>query len=75
MPAVGFSPLAGTPILLHEHNEALSVATFLKGIGTYVAVIEALAAAPRQPAEEERDELEAAIASGAAAARKRARRR
>ena len=51
IPAVGFSPLPGTPILLHEHNEALSVQTFLDGIATYVQVIEALAGAERQPAE------------------------
>ena len=44
--AVGFSPMAHTPVLLHEHNEALSVRTFLDGIRAYEAVIPALANAP-----------------------------
>jgi aminoacylase len=73
VPAVGFSPLPGTPILLHEHNEALSVATFLTGITTYARVIEELAAAEKQPAEE--DEAKEAAGDAAAAATKRARRR
>jgi len=44
--AVGFSPMAATPMLLHEHDEALSVATFLKGVGAYQAILFALADAP-----------------------------
>mmetsp|Transcript_32679 Transcript_32679/g.66705 ORF Transcript_32679/g.66705 Transcript_32679/m.66705 type:complete len:450 (+) Transcript_32679:634-1983(+) len=44
--AVGFSPMANTPTLLHEHDEALSVRTFLAGIKAYEALIPALADAP-----------------------------
>ena len=44
VPAVGFSPMPNTPILLHEHNEALSIQTFLSGIETYAQVIDALSA-------------------------------
>lgn len=46
--AVGFSPMANSPILLHEHNEALSVATFLRGIEVYQSVICALASFPNE---------------------------
>lgn len=49
--AIGFSPMSGTPTLLHEHNEALSVATFLRGIGVYETVIDALACTTRQSQE------------------------
>ena len=44
--AIGFSPMASTPVLLHEHNEALSVSTFMHGIKAYEAIIPALADAP-----------------------------
>ena len=44
--AVGFSPMAATPVLLHEHNEALSVRTYLDGIRAYEAIIPAIADAP-----------------------------
>ena len=30
MPAFGFSPMANTPILLHEHNEYLDVGVYLE---------------------------------------------
>jgi len=49
--AIGFSPMASTPILLHEHNEALSVASFLRGIEVYEEVIDRLANTARQAGE------------------------
>eukprot|EP00668_Euglena_longa_P000374 GGOE01000480.1.p1 GENE.GGOE01000480.1~~GGOE01000480.1.p1 ORF type:complete len:492 (-),score=115.99 GGOE01000480.1:156-1553(-) len=45
IPAFGFSPLANTPILLHEHNEYIDEGVFLEGIDVYVRIIEALAGA------------------------------
>merc|ERR1712151_733319 len=51
VPSIGFSPMAETPILLHEHNEALSVATFLRGIAVYERIIFALAEAGLQVGE------------------------
>jgi len=51
MNALGFSPMKGTPTLLHEHNEALSVSTFLNGIGMYETIIDKLANASRQHTE------------------------
>eukprot|EP00008_Paramoeba_atlantica_P011317 CAMPEP_0201491732 /NCGR_PEP_ID=MMETSP0151_2-20130828/30981_1 /ASSEMBLY_ACC=CAM_ASM_000257 /TAXON_ID=200890 /ORGANISM="Paramoeba atlantica, Strain 621/1 / CCAP 1560/9" /LENGTH=444 /DNA_ID=CAMNT_0047878227 /DNA_START=69 /DNA_END=1403 /DNA_ORIENTATION=- len=35
VPAFGFSPMANTPILLHEHNEYLDVGVYLEGIEIY----------------------------------------
>merc|ERR1712166_1074598 len=49
--AIGFSPMAKSPILLHEHNEALSVKAFLYGISVYEKVLDALATAPKQEQE------------------------
>ncbi|GJN03954.1 hypothetical protein PR202_ga21455 [Eleusine coracana subsp. coracana] len=43
IPALGFSPMANTPILLHDHNEFLSKDEYIKGIGIYESVIKALA--------------------------------
>ncbi|GJN15763.1 hypothetical protein PR202_gb02702 [Eleusine coracana subsp. coracana] len=43
IPALGFSPMANTPILLHDHNEFLSKDEYIKGIGIYEFVIRALA--------------------------------
>ena len=43
IPALGFSPINNTPILLHDHNEFLNEETFLRGIGVYEDVITALA--------------------------------
>lgn len=43
IPAFGFSPMANTPILLHDHNEFLNEAEYLKGIGVYEAIIESYA--------------------------------
>lgn len=49
--AIGFSPMAGTPILLHEHDEALSVTAFLRGIEVYEEIIDRLGNTPRQEGE------------------------
>ncbi|KAG1711395.1 hypothetical protein DVH05_008647 [Phytophthora capsici] len=38
VPAIGFSPMKRTEILLHEHNESLSKDTFLYGISVYTSV-------------------------------------
>ncbi|KAG3090227.1 hypothetical protein PI124_g19240 [Phytophthora idaei] len=40
VPAIGFSPMKRTEILLHEHNESLSKDTFLHGISVYVSVFQ-----------------------------------
>lgn len=39
LPAFGFSPMANTPILLHDHNEFLNREEYLKGIKIYVQII------------------------------------
>ncbi|CAL9193839.1 uncharacterized protein LOC103989500 [Musa acuminata AAA Group] len=46
IPALGFSPMANTPILLHDHNEFLMDSVFLKGIKVYEHVISALSSLP-----------------------------
>ncbi|TMW63754.1 hypothetical protein Poli38472_002695 [Pythium oligandrum] len=38
IPALGFSPMSNTEILLHEHNERLHKDTFLHGIEVYEAI-------------------------------------
>ena len=43
VPALGFSPMNHTAVLLHDHNECLSEAIFLKGIDAYCHIIPALA--------------------------------
>ncbi|PON48323.1 N-acyl-L-amino-acid amidohydrolase [Trema orientale] len=43
LPAIGFSPMANTPILLHDHNEFLNKAEYLKGIEVYESIIKAYA--------------------------------
>ncbi|XP_046582533.1 aminoacylase-1-like [Haliotis rubra] len=43
IPALGFSPMNHTPILLHDHNEFLSEKIFLRGIDIYYEIIPALA--------------------------------
>ena len=50
--AIGFSPLRCTPTLLHEHDEALAIDSFLEGIGVYERIITALAGAERQATEQ-----------------------
>ncbi|XP_073973329.1 aminoacylase-1-like isoform X2 [Rhodnius prolixus] len=42
IPAFGFSPMNKTPVLLHDHDEYLSEATFLTGLDIYSKLIPAL---------------------------------
>ncbi|XVF36885.1 hypothetical protein REPUB_Repub19eG0097300 [Reevesia pubescens] len=42
IPALGFSPMMNTPILLHEHNEFLKDSVYLRGIEVYESVISSL---------------------------------
>ncbi|KAG0503728.1 hypothetical protein HPP92_003800 [Vanilla planifolia] len=42
IPVLGFSPMANTPILLHDHNEFLKDTVFLNGIKVYESVISAV---------------------------------
>ncbi|XP_032996549.1 aminoacylase-1 isoform X2 [Lacerta agilis] len=42
-PAIGFSPMNRTPVLLHDHNEFLNEQVFLRGIEIYAHLIAALA--------------------------------
>ena len=42
VPCLGFSPMRNTPILLHDHDEYLSVEAFLEGIEVYTKVLPAL---------------------------------
>ncbi|XP_056000914.1 aminoacylase-1-like isoform X1 [Ostrea edulis] len=48
IPALGFSPMNKTPILLHDHNEFLNEKVFLKGVDVYCELIPALANVPRK---------------------------
>ncbi|XP_015775121.1 PREDICTED: aminoacylase-1-like, partial [Acropora digitifera] len=41
-PAIGFSPMNNTPILLHDHDEFLNESVFLRGIEIYCEIITAL---------------------------------
>ncbi|XP_047509101.1 aminoacylase-1A-like [Pieris napi] len=43
IPALGFSPMNNTPVLLHDHDEFLSADVFLKGIDIYTQLIPAVA--------------------------------
>ena len=43
IPALGFSPMNNTPILLHDHNEFLNENVFMKGIDIYCEIIPAVA--------------------------------
>ncbi|XP_078270464.1 aminoacylase-1-like isoform X2 [Rhinoraja longicauda] len=45
-PAIGFSPMNHTPILLHDHNEHLNQRVFLTGIDIYTHLLSALACVP-----------------------------
>lgn len=42
IPALGFSPMINTPILLHDHNEFLEDKVFLRGIKVYESIISSL---------------------------------
>uniref|UniRef100_A0A1W7RJG1 N-acyl-aliphatic-L-amino acid amidohydrolase n=1 Tax=Agkistrodon contortrix contortrix TaxID=8713 RepID=A0A1W7RJG1_AGKCO len=50
-PAIGFSPMNYTPVLLHDHNEFLNEQIFLHGIEIYARLIPALASVPPLQAE------------------------
>ena len=39
IPALGFSPMPNTPVLLHDHNEFLNEDIFLRGIDIFVDII------------------------------------
>ncbi|CAG4985660.1 unnamed protein product [Colias eurytheme] len=43
IPAIGFSPMNHTPVLLHDHDEYLNADIFLKGIDIYVKILTAVA--------------------------------
>lgn len=46
VPALGFSPMNQTPVLLHDHNERLHEDVFLRGIDIYARLLPALASVP-----------------------------
>jgi len=48
-PALGFSPMPRTPILLHDHNEYIEESIFLQGILTYQNLMADLANVPPPP--------------------------
>lgn len=43
--ALGFSPINNTPILMHDHDEYLTIDVFLNGIEIYKKLIPKLASA------------------------------
>jgi aminoacylase len=43
IPAIGFSPMINTPVLLHDHDEYLQADVYLKGIEIYKKIIENVA--------------------------------
>jgi aminoacylase len=47
IPAIGFSPMNHTPVLLHDHNEYLNENTFLKGVDFFVHLVRELASLSR----------------------------
>ncbi|KAM5293035.1 aminoacylase-1 isoform 2-T2 [Ctenodactylus gundi] len=49
IPALGFSPMNHTPVLLHDHDERLHEAVFLRGIDIYTRLLSALASVPTLP--------------------------
>ncbi|XP_058844333.1 aminoacylase-1A-like isoform X1 [Acipenser ruthenus] len=51
LPAIGFSPMNRTPILLHDHNEFLNEQVFLHGIEIYCSLVPALASVSALPSE------------------------
>lgn len=42
IPSLGFMPINKTPVLLHDHDEFLSVDTYLRGIEIYSTIFEKL---------------------------------
>lgn len=51
IPALGFSPMNRTPVLLHDHNERLHEGVFLRGVDIYTRLVAALASVPALPGE------------------------
>ncbi|XP_055269914.1 aminoacylase-1 [Moschus berezovskii] len=51
VPALGFSPMNRTPILLHDHDERLHETVFLRGVDIYTQLLPALASVPILPSE------------------------
>ncbi|XP_047631811.1 aminoacylase-1 isoform X2 [Phacochoerus africanus] len=51
VPALGFSPMNHTPVLLHDHDERLHEAVFLRGVDIYTQLLSALASVPALPSE------------------------
>ncbi|XP_016045560.2 aminoacylase-1B isoform X1 [Erinaceus europaeus] len=49
VPALGFSPMNRTPLLLHDHNERLHEDVFLRGIDIYTQLLPALASVSAAP--------------------------
>ena len=45
VPAIGFSPMRNTPILLHDHDEYIEESIFLEGIGVFVDVVKQMTGA------------------------------
>ena len=43
IPAIGFSPMINTPVLLHDHDEYLQADVYLRGIEIYKKIIPAIA--------------------------------
>lgn len=41
--AIGFSPIDRTPVLLHDHDEWLGAATYVRGVEIYAKLVEKLA--------------------------------
>lgn len=42
IPALGFSPMNRTPVLLHDHDEFIPADVYLRGIEIYAALLAAL---------------------------------
>ncbi|XP_037936843.1 aminoacylase-1A-like [Teleopsis dalmanni] len=42
IPAIGFSPMNNTPVLLHDHDEFIKADTYLRGIEIYKKIIPAV---------------------------------
>ncbi|KAL6214195.1 hypothetical protein ACLB2K_013633 [Fragaria x ananassa] len=57
LPAIGFSPMANTPILLHDHNEFLNKDEYLKGIKIYESIIKSYSSYAEHVTTGMRDEL------------------
>lgn len=51
VPALGFSPMNRTPVLLHDHDERLHEDVFLRGVDIYTRLLPALASVPALPSD------------------------